>query len=117
MMMDRRRWILFAKVGLAWVIVAMIVVALVLLDKPHFGWMVGRYFSPIIASGVVAGSIMMLAGAWMLVPERKQWRGIVLLAWAFIGATSPIFGFLFLLPWSLLVVSLPLVIWILFTLR
>ena len=113
-MMERRRWLLLAKIGVGLAIVAMVFVVLVLVDKAHFGWMVGTWFAPIISAGVMVGSLILLVSAWML-PERKSWRGIVLLVWALIGLTSPAFGYLFLAPWILLLLSLPVVIWILVT--
>ena len=87
----------------------MIVSALVILDKKHFGWMVDTWFLPIIASGCLVGGLLVLIGTLKL-PERWTWRGIVLLVWALIALTSPAFGFLFLLPWGVLVLMLPLVI-------
>jgi MFS family permease len=112
---SRRKWLIVSAVGFAMIIIAMIVVALVLVDKPHFGWLVGSMFAQIISSGVIAGSIVLLAGAWNL-PERKSWRGWVLIVWALIGLTSPAFGFLFLAPWGVMVLALPVIVWIFITL-
>jgi hypothetical protein len=103
----RRLWLVLATLGCVFVVLAMIASALVLLDKPHFGWMVGSAFLAIISSGVIAGGLLVLiasAGQW------RTWRGIVLIVWGLIAVTSPLFGFLFLLPWSILVLMLPLVI-------
>lgn len=105
----RRLWVNLCVIGCALVIIAMIVVALVMMDKKHFGWMVGTWFLPVITSGVLAGSLLVLISAWML-PHRKHWRNILLMVWALIGLTSPLFGFLFLLPWGLLAAMLPFVI-------
>jgi hypothetical protein len=105
----RRRWLLLATFGCAFVCLAMIVVALVILDKPHFSGMVGANFVPIIASGVFVGAFAVLVAALML-PERRTWRGIALIVWALIAIASPLAGFLFLLPWAVLVATLPLVI-------
>lgn len=110
-----RRWLMLAKIGVALVVLAMAVVALVVFDKKQFGWLVDWKFLPIITSGVLVGSIMLLVAAWNL-PERKSWRGVVLLVWGLIALTSPAFGFLVLFPWGLLVLSLPVVISILITL-
>jgi MFS family permease len=107
-----RRWLILTTIGCALVVVAMIIVALVIADKPHFGWLVGAMFLPVITSGVMVGSLLLLVGAWNL-PERKTWRGITLLVWGAGAVTSPVFGLMFLLPWGLLVLSLPLVIAIL----
>lgn len=110
-----RRWLVVATAGCAAVVLAMVVVALVIADKPHFGWLVGTMFLEIIASGVIAGSIVLLIGAWNL-PQRNSWRGRVLLAWGLVALISPAFGLLFLLPWGLLVLSLPLLVAIFITL-
>lgn len=80
-----------------------------MLDKEHFGWMVGGMFLPTIVSGCFVGALLMLVGTLML-PERWTWRGIVLLVWALIALTSPGFGYLFLLPWGVLALLLPVVI-------
>lgn len=95
--------------GCALVVLAMLVSAAVILDKEHFGWMVGSPFLPIVASGCLVGGLLVLVGTLKL-PERWTWRGLVLLAWALIALTSPAFGFLFLVPWGVLVLMLPLVI-------
>lgn len=104
-----RTWLKVATIGCAMVVFAMIVVALVILDKEDFGWLVGSMFLPVIASGVIVGGLVVVVGAWNL-PQRKSWRGITLLLWGFIAVTSPAFGLMFLLPWGALVVMLPVVI-------
>lgn len=103
-----------AKLGVALVVLAMIVVALVIFAKPQFGWLVGTWFLPIITSGVLVGSAVLLIAAWKLA-EWKSWRGKFLVLWALIALTSPLFGIMFLGPWTLLVVTLPVVISILIT--
>jgi MFS family permease len=105
----RRGWLLLATIGCAFVCVAMIVVALVIIDKPRFNDMVGASFLPLITSGVFIGAFAVLIAALML-PERRTWRGIALIVWSLIAIASPLAGFLFLLPWALLAVTLPLVI-------
>jgi MFS family permease len=105
----RRKWLIAASVGCALVALAMITVALVIADKPHFGWLVGSMFLPAITSGVLLGAIILLIAAWNL-PERKRWQGLTLMAWALIALASPAFGIMFLLPWGVLALSLPLVI-------
>lgn len=107
-----RGWLLLAAAGCGFVVLALAVSFLVIIDKPRFGAMVGRGFLQIITSGVLIGAVLLLVGAWNL-PERKSWRGVTLLVWGLIALTSPAFGFLFLLPWALLAVTLPLVIAIL----
>jgi hypothetical protein len=49
----------------------------------------------------------------LVLPVRKSWRGIALIVWGLVAATSPAFGLMFLVPWGLLAVTLPLVIAIL----
>ena len=86
--------------------------ALLAMDKSHFGWLMGWGFLPVITSGVIVGGVVMLVGT-LCIPQRKSWRGAVLIAWAVIAATSPLFGMLFLVPWALLAITAPLVIWVL----
>lgn len=107
-----RGWLRLAIGACALVVIAMITVALVLADKRHFGFLVGTWFVPIITSGVMVGGLLMIIAAWNL-PGRTMWRGWTLMLWGFIAVTSPAMGIMFLLPWGLLTLSLPLVIWIL----
>jgi len=92
----------------------MLAVALVILDKPHFGRMVGTWFLPIITGGMLVGGLALLISGWFL-PERKSWRGITLMLWGLVALTSPAFGIMFLFPWGLLALTLPLVVAILRT--
>lgn len=112
----RRGGLTLATIGVALIVIALITALLVLLDKKHFGWMVGTWFLPVMLSGVIAGSLALLGGALML-PGKKRWQVIALIVWALIAATSPLFGWLFLLPWCLLAVTLPVVIVALVQLR
>src|SRR3954462_12366280 len=105
----RRKWLLAAAVGSSMIAVAMILVGLVLADKTHFGWLVGTWFLEIVTSGVLVGALVLLVAAWNL-PERKQWHGVALMVWALVALASPAFGLMFLLPWGLLLASLPIVI-------
>lgn len=105
----RRGWLTLAAIGCGLVVLAVLVSALVIFDKEHFGWMVDTWFLPIIGSGCLVGGLLVLVGTLML-PERWTWRGIVLLVWALIALTSPLFGFLFLVPWGVLALLLPVVI-------
>jgi len=100
---------MLAIAGTGMVVLTLVTVALVILDKPRFGWLVGSMFLPWITSGVMVGSVLLLVGAWKL-PERKRWQGVTLLIWALIALTSPGFGIMFLLPWGVLVLMLPFVI-------
>lgn len=108
----RRGWLITATIGVALATLAMLTIALVMLDKTHFGWMVGTWFLEIISGGMLAGGFVLMIGAAFL-PERKTWRGIVLIVWGLIAFTSPAFGLMFLFPWGLLALSLPLIIAIL----
>jgi len=105
----RRVWLMITTIGCALVVYAMVVVALVILDKEHFGWLVGSMFLAVVTSGVIVGGLVVLIGAWNL-PQRKSWRGITLILWGLIALTSPAFGLMFLLPWGALVALLPVVI-------
>jgi hypothetical protein len=105
----RRGWLIAAAIGCILVVIALLVVALVMIDKPHFGWLVGGMFLPTITSGILVGGAILLVSVLFL-PERKSWRGLTLLAWALIALTSPLLGLMFLLPFGVLAISLPLVI-------
>jgi hypothetical protein len=105
----RRAWLTVTTIGVAMVILALIVAALVVLDKERFGFLVGSMFLPVMTSGVLVGSLVVLAGAWNL-PRHRGWHRIVLLVWGLIAITSPLFGILFIAPWTVLVVLSPAVI-------
>lgn len=96
-------------IGFALVVIAMIVVALVIFDKPHFGFLVNGMFLPIMTSGVIVGGLVILAGWWKLA-RRNSWRGHALLLWALVAVTSPLFGYLFLAPWAALALTMPLLV-------
>ena len=105
----RRVWLNLATTGVVLVVIAMAVSALVIVDKPRFGWLVGSAFLPVITSGVIIGGLTVFVSAWMLT-QRKTWLGIALILWGLIALTSPAFGFLFLLPWGVLALTLPVII-------
>lgn len=111
----RHGWLIAATIGVAMVAITLIVTALITFDKPHFGFLVGTWFLPIITGGVMAGALILLVATFAL-PERKRWRGITLIIWALVALTSPLFGIMFLLPWAVLALTLPVVIGILLTL-
>ena len=111
---SRRRWLYVATVGFAIIALTMVVVALVLVDKKHFGQLVGGSFLGVIICNVIVGGLLLLVATWNL-QERRTWRGITLIVWSLIAVTSPGFGYLFLMPWGVLALSLPLVASILFT--
>jgi len=108
-----RRWLYVALAGVALVALTLVIVALVIADKKHFGWLVGSSFLGSVAGGVFLGALLVLVATWNL-PIRRTWRGTVLYVWALIALTSPLFGYLFLLPWAVLVLTLPFVIAILY---
>jgi len=108
----RRGWLIATTIGVFLSALAMLTIALVMLDKPHFGWLVGTYFLEIISAGMMVGGFILFLSVWFL-PERTSWRGITLMLWGLVALTSPAFGILFLFPWGVLAVSLPLVIVIL----
>jgi hypothetical protein len=112
----RRGWVIAAWIGCVMVLIPMLIVAAVIIDKPHFGWMVQSLFLEFISGGVMVGGLLVFIAAWFL-PERWRWRGITLMVWGLVALTSPAFGLMFLLPWGLIAVSLPLVIAILYRLK
>jgi hypothetical protein len=112
----QRAWLIAAWAGVIMVLIPMVVVAAVIIDKPHFGWMVKSLFLEFVSGGVMAGGLLAFIAAWFL-PERKSWRGITLMIWGLVALTSPAFGFMFLLPWGLIAASLPLVVSILHRLK
>ncbi|HEX6097675.1 MAG TPA: hypothetical protein VF432_15210 [Thermoanaerobaculia bacterium] len=114
--MSKTGWLRLATIGVALVVLAMVVSFLVIADKENFGFLVGSAFLGVITSGVIVGGILLAISAWKL-PERKSWRGIALIVWGLIAVTSPAFGFMFLLPWGVLALSLPVVIVALVQLR
>ena len=108
----QKKWVLLAAIGCALVTLTLVVTALVLFDKPHFGFLVGTWYLPAVSAGVFVGGVLVLIAAFNF-PNRWTWRPITLMVWALIALTSPVFGFLFLAPWSVLALMLPLVIVIL----
>lgn len=108
----RNGWLIVSAIGVSLSVLAMLTIALTMLDKSHFGWLVGTYFLEVISAGMMVGGLVLIVGAWCL-PERKSWRGITLILWGLVALTSPGFGILFLFPWCLLALSLPLVVVIL----
>ena len=110
---NARRWLNLAWIGCALVVLPMAVIALTIIDKPLFGRMVGPMFLPAITISIILGGLFVLVAALKL-PERKNWRGYVLIIWSIVAIGSPAAGaFLIMLPWGILVLSLPLVVWIL----
>ena len=108
----RRLWVSLATIGCALVAIALLTVLLVSVDRAHFGFLVGTWYLPVLTAGVMGGSIILLISAFNL-PGKTSWRGLTLFLWALIGIASPWFGFLFLVPWALLGITLPLVLMIL----
>lgn len=108
----RRGWLIAATIGVAMAVLTLVVLALTMLDKSHFGFLVGTWFLEIISAGMMVGGLILLISACLL-PERKTWRGITLILWGLVAFTSPAFGIMFLFPWAVLVLTLPLVVVIL----
>ena len=107
--MSEKTWVNLATAGVVLVVVPLILFVLVMADKKHFGWMVGTPFLGGTLGSVLLGGLVLLVAAWKL-PARKTWRGILLMVWALIAVTSPAFGIMFLLPWGVLALLLPVVI-------
>ncbi len=107
--MNRSRWLVAAITGIATVTMTLLVVALVIIDKKHFGTLVGSYFLQTIVSAIFLGALLLLVAAWKL-REHRNWYGRVLILWALIALTSPAFGLMFLIPFAVLALSLPAVI-------
>jgi hypothetical protein len=107
-MNKQRVWVTTGWVGCAMVLIAILAVAAVSLDKD----IVKPLFLEYVTAGVMVGGLIVFIAAWFL-PDRKNWRGITLMVWALIAVTSPWFGLLFLVPWAIVAVGLPLVIVIL----
>lgn len=105
----RRGWWMACAIGVVMVVLGLIVTALVIYDKKHFGWMAGGTFLSIMGANVIIGGLLVIVGAWKL-PQRKTWRGITLIVWGLIAATSPALGYMFLLPWAALALLSPVAI-------
>ena len=108
----RRGWLIAAWIGVIMVLIALLAVAALVFDKAQFGWLEKSLFLEVVSGGVMAGGLIVFIAAWFL-PERKTWRGITLMLWGLLAVTSPWFGLLFLVPWAVVAVALPLVIAIL----
>lgn len=82
--------------------------AIVATLKPGFARVFDQYFLPSIAGLVFVGAFVLLV-AVLLQPYRKTPRAIGVILWTLIALTSPLFGWLFLVPWALLLLTAPLV--------
>jgi len=100
--------VIAAWIGCIMVLIAILAVAAVTFDKE----LVKPLFIEYVTGGVMVGGLIVFIAAWFL-PERKTWRGITVMLWSLIAVTSPWFGLLFLVPWAIVAVALPLVIAIL----
>ena len=103
-----RKWLILATAGYALILLALMVVALSIFAKEQFQWLVGPAFLGTVVVMVLAGSIAVLIAAAAL-PYPRTWRTFVVIAWGLIAMTSPLFGWLFLLPWGVLLLSAPLI--------
>lgn len=99
-----------ASVGFGLILFALAMVCLVLFAKEQFGWLVGSRFLGSVVALVLGGALLMIVAVLMLPAERKHWMGWAVLVWALIAITSPLFGFMFLLPWGVLFFSAPLIL-------
>lgn len=106
----KRVWLKVALTGFVFAAIGLIA-TLLITDRTHFGWLAGWAFLPAVTGGVLVGGAIMLIAS-LLMPARKTWRGMTLIAWSLIAVASPWAGFLFLIPWALLGITSPLVIWI-----
>lgn len=104
----RSPWLYLAFAGCAVILGVLVVAALVLVDKPHFGGLVGRSFLPVMATAIIAGGLMLFVAA-LRVPPGKTWHRVALIVWALVAITSPLFGFLFLLPFGVLALTVPVI--------
>jgi hypothetical protein len=96
-MNKQRVWVTTAWVGCAMVLIAILAVAAVSFDKD--------IVKPLFLE---VGGLIVFIAAWFL-PDRKNWRGITLMIWGLVAVTSPWFGLLFLVPWAVVAIGLPLV--------
>jgi hypothetical protein len=111
----RRAWLLCATGGFAVVAAVLLTTVAVIVDKPRFGWLVGKRFLETIVIALVLGAIAMAIGVWNA-NTPSDWRRWTLLTWAGIAAVSPAFGLMFVLPWSALALSAPAAIVAMYTL-
>ena len=106
----RRRLLYIATAGVALILLVFLMAAVVLWDKEQFGWLVTWQFLPATSIAAMLGSLAIIVAVFLL-PERSTWAGRGVILWGLIGLVSPAFGFLFLAPWGLMLVTAPLVIW------
>ena len=110
--MNARRWLVVAWIGFALVLLGILIVCAAMLLKEQFKGIVGTAFLGTVLFLVLGGGLALLVTALML-PHRKSWRALVIIAWSLIAISSPLMGWLFLMPWGLLLVTAPVVIVIL----
>lgn len=104
-----RSWLLLAGGGLLIITGILIIVALVTVEKTRFADLTGGEFLLTIVGGLFVGALAMLVGTLKCVTGRG-WRRITLIAWALLAIGSPAFGWMIILPWLAMAISLPLVI-------
>jgi hypothetical protein len=108
-MPDHSRPVKLATAGVVLVGLAFLVVGLVLVDKKHFGGLVGGSFLMAVSATVILGSLLVFIAGWKL--RGAGWKRAILVTWGVIGIISPALGpFLILMPWAVLLVLLPAVI-------
>lgn len=104
-----RRWVLAASAGFLGITCILMVVMLVVMDKPRFGGLAGSRFLQTIVIGMLLGAIVMLVSAFNCV-RGHGWRKLTLIAWALVGLASPAFGWMIILPWAAMAAFLPVVL-------
>jgi uncharacterized membrane protein len=91
------------------------IVTAIITTRTNIAWLAWAFY-PGAATGVLAGGLVMLIGS-IGAPERKSWRGMTLIAWSLLTVVSPLAGiYWYLVPWGILAITTPLVIWIFVTL-
>lgn len=87
---------------------ALVTVCLVTFAKDQFSWLTGSGFLMSVVGMVLAGALALIVAA-LLLPVPKTWRTWVVVLWSVVALTSPLFGWVFLLPWALLLVTAPVI--------
>lgn len=106
--MPTRRWVLLGWAGYAVILLAMLTAFLAMFAKEQFSWLVGSMFLQWMVGTFFVGAVAMLVAVFKL-PYRKTKRAAGVAAWALVALTSPFFGLMFLLPWTVLILTAPLV--------
>lgn len=95
--------------GFLGTIAILVIVTLVIVDKPRFGALVGSRFLQTVVGGLLLAAVVMLFGAFTCA-RGYGWRKTILITWALTGLCSPAFGWIIMLPWAAMIATLPVVI-------